>query len=242
MSSPSPAGAEAPRLARPAVRRGPRSKTVAARCPSMAVVADRVRGRQRLALAERDRERRRRRRAPPTAAASATRRRGSRCRDRRRSRGRPDADAAAAAEADRRAGDPLRQPGRRGPAQAGHALAGLEQHDGPHRGPLRRGPARRSPRRCSSRVRLEPGPVRLPRLPVGRASRSWNVYADNPSSSAYGIPQALPGSKMSSAGADWATNPVTQIRWGLGYIAGPLRLARAAPGATARATAGTDHR
>ncbi len=47
---------------------------------------------------------------------------------------------------------------------------------------------------------------------------NWNVYADNPSSSAYGIPQALPGSKMASAGADWATNPVTQIRWGLGYI------------------------
>ncbi|CAN5361724.1 hypothetical protein BH11ACT8_BH11ACT8_03460 [soil metagenome] len=46
----------------------------------------------------------------------------------------------------------------------------------------------------------------------------WNIYADNPSSSAYGIPQALPGSKMASAGADWATNPVTQIRWGLGYI------------------------
>jgi hypothetical protein len=46
----------------------------------------------------------------------------------------------------------------------------------------------------------------------------WNVYADNPNSSAYGIPQALPGSKMSSAGADWATNPVTQIKWGLGYI------------------------
>lgn len=46
----------------------------------------------------------------------------------------------------------------------------------------------------------------------------WNVYADNPNSSAYGIPQALPGSKMASAGADWATNPVTQIRWGLGYI------------------------
>jgi hypothetical protein len=46
----------------------------------------------------------------------------------------------------------------------------------------------------------------------------WNVYADNPSSSAYGIPQALPGSKMASAGPDWETNPVTQIRWGLGYI------------------------
>ncbi len=46
----------------------------------------------------------------------------------------------------------------------------------------------------------------------------WNVHADNPTSSAYGIPQALPGRKMASAGADWATNPVTQIRWGLGYI------------------------
>jgi hypothetical protein len=46
----------------------------------------------------------------------------------------------------------------------------------------------------------------------------WRVNADNPSSSAYGIPQALPGSKMASEGADWATNPVTQITWGLGYI------------------------
>ncbi len=48
----------------------------------------------------------------------------------------------------------------------------------------------------------------------------WNVHADNPSSSAYGIPQALPGSKMSSAGPDWASNAETQIRWGLGYIKG----------------------
>lgn len=46
----------------------------------------------------------------------------------------------------------------------------------------------------------------------------WNITADNPSSSAYGIPQALPGSKMASAGADWQHNPVTQITWGLGYI------------------------
>ena len=46
----------------------------------------------------------------------------------------------------------------------------------------------------------------------------WDVHADNPTSDAYGIPQALPGSKMASAGADWATNPTTQIRWGLGYI------------------------
>jgi len=48
----------------------------------------------------------------------------------------------------------------------------------------------------------------------------WNVYAHNASSGAYGIPQALPGDKMASAGADWQTNPVTQINWGLSYIMG----------------------
>ncbi|WP_442961578.1 lytic transglycosylase domain-containing protein [Pseudoclavibacter sp. 13-3] len=48
----------------------------------------------------------------------------------------------------------------------------------------------------------------------------WRVNATNSSSGAYGIPQSLPGSKMASAGADWQTNPATQITWGLGYIAG----------------------
>jgi hypothetical protein len=46
----------------------------------------------------------------------------------------------------------------------------------------------------------------------------WNQFAFNRSSGAYGIPQSLPAEKMASAGADWATNPETQIRWGLGYI------------------------
>ena len=46
----------------------------------------------------------------------------------------------------------------------------------------------------------------------------WNVYAENPSSGAYGIPQALPGSKMASAGANWQSDAATQISWGLGYI------------------------
>ena len=46
----------------------------------------------------------------------------------------------------------------------------------------------------------------------------WNPTATNPTSGAYGIPQALPARKMASAGADWQTNPATQIRWGLGYI------------------------
>lgn len=47
----------------------------------------------------------------------------------------------------------------------------------------------------------------------------WNELAAN-SIGAYGIPQAYPGNKMSSEGDDWQTNPVTQIRWGLGYISG----------------------
>ena len=48
----------------------------------------------------------------------------------------------------------------------------------------------------------------------------WNVYAHNAKSGAHGIPQALPGEKMATVGADWETNPATQITWGLNYIAG----------------------
>lgn len=47
----------------------------------------------------------------------------------------------------------------------------------------------------------------------------WSWSADNPTSSAYGIPQSLPGSKMASHGADWQTDPRVQIAWGLDYIA-----------------------
>ncbi len=54
---------------------------------------------------------------------------------------------------------------------------------------------------------------------VQRESR-WRVDATNRSSGAYGLPQALPGSKMASAGADWRTNPVTQLRWMVAYLAG----------------------
>lgn len=48
----------------------------------------------------------------------------------------------------------------------------------------------------------------------------WNYQAYNSGSGAFGIPQALPGSKMASAGGDWQTSAVTQVRWGLGYISG----------------------
>jgi hypothetical protein len=49
---------------------------------------------------------------------------------------------------------------------------------------------------------------------------SWNVHASNPYSGAYGIPQAVPGSKMASAGPHWESSARTQIRWGMDYIKG----------------------
>jgi hypothetical protein len=52
---------------------------------------------------------------------------------------------------------------------------------------------------------------------VSRES-GWNYTATNAASGAYGLVQALPGSKMASAGADWRTNPATQIKWGLSYM------------------------
>ena len=54
--------------------------------------------------------------------------------------------------------------------------------------------------------------------PLWAGESGWRVTATNPSTGAYGIPQAMPGSKMASAGPDWQTNAATQIRWGLTYI------------------------
>jgi hypothetical protein len=57
---------------------------------------------------------------------------------------------------------------------------------------------------------------------------SWNVYATNPYSGAYGIPQAVPGSKMGSCGRDWRWSAETQIRWGMRYIKRTYRSPRRA--------------
>lgn len=48
----------------------------------------------------------------------------------------------------------------------------------------------------------------------------WNPRAQNRRSGAYGIPQALPGSRMRTAGKDWRTNPITQVKWGISYVKG----------------------
>jgi hypothetical protein len=57
-------------------------------------------------------------------------------------------------------------------------------------------------------------------FPLWEHESGWNPSAQNAGSGAYGIPQALPGAQMASAGADWQTNPATQIKWGLTYIQG----------------------
>jgi hypothetical protein len=78
-----------------------------------------------------------------------------------------------------------------------------------------------------------PGSSNWPYLESGWEEESgWNQYAQNPTSPAYGIPQANPGSKMASAGSDWKTNPATQIRWGLGYIKGEYGSPSQVPGWT----------
>jgi hypothetical protein len=56
--------------------------------------------------------------------------------------------------------------------------------------------------------------------PLWEHESGWSVTAENPGSGAYGIPQALPGSRMASAGPDWQANAATQIKWGLAYIKG----------------------
>jgi hypothetical protein len=53
---------------------------------------------------------------------------------------------------------------------------------------------------------------------IAQRESGWNVYARNPYSGAYGIGQALPGSKMRPYGANWRTNGVTQVKWMLSYV------------------------
>ena len=55
-------------------------------------------------------------------------------------------------------------------------------------------------------------------LQLWNRESGWMADAQNPTSGAYGIPQALPASQMATAGSDYLTNPATQIKWGLGYI------------------------
>ena len=63
------------------------------------------------------------------------------------------------------------------------------------------------------------GPGQFPYLNLlWERESGWNPAATNPVSGAFGIPQALPAAKMASAGPNWASNPYTQIIWGIGYI------------------------
>jgi len=55
---------------------------------------------------------------------------------------------------------------------------------------------------------------------IEREGSGGDPHATNPDTGAYGLPQALPGDKMASAGADWRDNPATQIRWMIGYVNG----------------------
>ena len=80
---------------------------------------------------------------------------------------------------------------------------------------------RRGPRAIARYLLHRLGFKRWQYTPLNRLwtrESSWRVRARNPYSGAYGIPQAVPGRKMASAGPHWRRNPWTQIRWGLRYI------------------------
>ena len=103
------------------------------------------------------------------------------------------------------------------------------------------GPGHRPVHRVEHDVVVRLRPQHAVRLPdnIWTRESGWRWNAAN-ASGAYGIPQALPGSKMATAGADWQTNPATQIKWGLGYIQS-IYGTPAAHGLSGRRTAGTDN-
>ena len=109
----------------------------------------------------------------------------------------------------------------------------------PERGRPDPGSAKAIAKELLAAARLGRRPVRLPGDAVEPRERLARARGQ-PGSGAYGIPQALPGSKMASAGPDWQDNAETQIKWGLGYIASRATAPRAAPGRPGRATTSTD--
>ena len=90
-------------------------------------------------------------------------------------------------------------------------------------------------RHADARLRLRPRASGPASSASGSARAAGTTRPTNPSSGAYGIPQSLPGSKMATVAADYRTNPVTQIKWGLGYIKRSYGTPVQRPGPVARA-------
>jgi len=113
--------------------------------------------------------------------------------------------------------------GQTGTSQAGTSQAGGAL-EGSARPFLQASSRHRTPRQKAWRMLRRKGwspDYQFPYLDkLWERESGWNVYAENPYSGAYGIPQAVPGSKMASAGPNWQTSAGTQIRWGLDYIRG----------------------
>ncbi|SCL54897.1 hypothetical protein GA0070606_2358 [Micromonospora citrea] len=134
--------------------------------------------------------------------------------------------AAAAKEAAKRAREAEAAAASRKQAREAAAKAAAEKaaESKPYDGPIPASCAEYSGNRevgCALMVKAGFGMDQFPCLDrLWNKESGWNHKARNPSSGAYGIPQALPGSKMASVADDWQTNPATQIKWGLGYIEG----------------------
>lgn len=106
------------------------------------------------------------------------------------------------------------------PVATGHAV-GMAQHASHRRVLIRSAAPAGTPQQVAEQMLAQFGwsAVQFSCLDaLWERESGWNAQAENPSSGAYGIPQALPGDKMASAGADWQSDAATQIRWGLTYI------------------------
>ncbi|WP_327674897.1 transglycosylase SLT domain-containing protein [Kitasatospora sp. NBC_00458] len=120
-----------------------------------------------------------------------------------------DADAAAAAAAQAQAQAQAQADAK---AKADAAASRSQERSALNSKPVYSG----SPREIAAQI-VPAGQLQCFSNIVSRES-SWNPTATNASSGAYGLVQALPASKMASAGSDWRTNPATQIKWGLNYM------------------------
>ncbi|MBO4208097.1 lytic transglycosylase domain-containing protein [Micromonospora echinofusca] len=134
------------------------------------------------------------------------------------------AAAKAAAERARKAEAAAAARKKRAAEAAAAAKAAEEGATKPYTGPIPASCAEYSGNRRTGCALLLDSGFKIDQMPcldkLWTKESGWNHKASNPSSGAYGIPQALPGSKMGTVADDWRTNPATQIKWGLGYIKG----------------------
>ncbi|HEV7625640.1 MAG TPA: transglycosylase SLT domain-containing protein [Streptomyces sp.] len=138
-------------------------------------------------------------------------------------------DAQTSAADDRARADAKAEARKKAEARAKARHEAAERAEKAQRDRERKQAASRSAKRSASAAAPSGSPKAIARQIIGSETQfqcfssiveresGWNVHAQNPSG-AYGLVQALPGSKMASAGSDWRNSAATQVKWGVGYM------------------------